>query len=55
MVAVCVLNALENVSIYFPNKGGLLIRKNVFDSLNGEETTHQIGETTSPGERGFTF
>ena len=36
MVAIRILNALEDVSIDFPNKGSLLIRKNVFDGLNGE-------------------
>jgi len=51
VVAVCILNALEDVGIDFPNKGGLLIRKNVFNRLNGEETRHQIGQNTSPGER----
>ena len=51
MVAICILDALEDMSIDFPNKGGLLIRKNVFDRLNGEEARHQIGEHTSPGER----
>jgi len=51
VVAVCILDALEDVSIDFPNKGGLLIRKNVFDSLNGKEARHQIGANTSPGGR----
>ena len=42
VVAICILDALEDVRVDFPNKGGLLIRKNVFNSLNGEEATHQI-------------
>lgn len=51
MVAIRILNALEDVSVDFPNEGGLLIGKNVLDSLNGEEargirswTTHHLGE-----------
>ena len=50
MIAVRILNALEDVSINFPDKGSLLIRKNVLDSLNGEETRDQIGDKTSSGE-----
>jgi hypothetical protein len=51
MVTIRILNALEDVSVDFPNEGGLLIGKNVLDSLNGEEargirswTTHHLGE-----------
>ena len=51
MVAVRILNAFKDVSIDFPNERSLLIRKNVFNSLNGEEARHQIMEKTSPGEK----
>lgn len=46
MVTVCILDAFEDVSIDFPNEGGLLIRKNVFNGLNGEEARDQIMEKT---------
>jgi len=49
VVAICILDTLENVRVNFPNKGGLLIRKNVFDGLNGEKATHQIMENMSQG------
>lgn len=55
MVAICVLNTLEDMSIDFPDERGLLIRENVFNSLNGEEAMHQIMENTSPGRSDLPF
>ena len=55
VVAVRILHALEDVSIDFPNEGSLLIRKNVFNSLNGEEAKHQIMEDTSLGQKDLPF
>ena len=54
VVAICILNTLEDMGVDFPDEGGLLIRKNVFDSLNGE-VGHQIVEKTSLGMKWFTF
>lgn len=49
VVSICILNTLEDMSVDFSDEAGLLIRKNVFNSLNGEEADHQIMEKTSPG------
>ena len=55
MVAICILDALEDVGIDFPHEGGLLIRKNVFNGLNGEGSRHQIIWNNTSPVRGFTF
>lgn len=51
VIAICILDALEDMNIDLSNKGCLLIRENVFNSLNGEEVTHQVMTKTSPGKK----
>ena len=57
MVAICILDAFEDMSINFPNEGGLLIRKNVFNSLNGAKKKSKASDYREyvTGEKGFTF
>ena len=47
MVSIRIADTVEDVGVDFPNKGNLLIRKNVFNSLDGEEAKDQIMEKTS--------
>ena len=47
MVSIRIADTVEDVGVDFPNKGNLLIRKNVFNSLDGEEAKDQIMEKAS--------